>query len=286
MKVTLRPLAQDKWSGVTKYKNCYEDIGPYFTRSGGIYTGLTADTATRLGEVLGRDLSPASEYWNNFYIRTAGKDIILNLEDPLDEVKYHFLKNHKRVKDSIFANKATANFVLVNKEEESKRTNLFNRTKRSAIAEFEKMTPDEMRKALRIFGKSAENLSSDIVENRLFEIVEGDPTGFMDKWAKNPNKETQWLIERAVSMNIVRKNKRLYTYGTDTIGHGVEDVISYLDDPKNQDVRIAVRQAIEGLGSIDIPVAVKPDPIVNEKKPISQLTLVPTEEVKEAIKED
>lgn len=251
MKVILRPLRQDTWSGIIKYKNCYEDLSPYFTRSGSIYTGLTEGDAERLGKRLGLDLSPNSEYWKTFYIRTADRDIILELEDPHDELKYLFLKNHKRVKNSLFEHKATANFVLINQEEEAKKDNLFGRTKRQAIREFDKMSIEEMRKCLRLFGKSSENLANEVVENRLFDIVEGDPQGFIDKWVNNTDRETQYLIERAISMNIIRKNKRLYTYGSDTIGQGLEDAIAYLNDPKNQDVKIAIKQQIDGKGSLD-----------------------------------
>jgi hypothetical protein len=288
MKVTLRPLAQDSWSGVVKYKNCYEDISKYYTRSGGIYTGLSKEVADRLGEKLGRDLSQHSEFWDTFYIRTVGKDIILDLEDPMDELKYHFLRNHKRVKNSMLEHKATANFVLLNQEQESQRMNVFGRAKRKAGAELDKMTPEEMRKALRIFGKSAENMSPDVVENRLNEIIEGDPQGFLDKWVNNKSRETQYLIERAVSMNIIRKNKRLYNYGTDVIGHGLEETILYLDDPVNQDVRIAILQQIDGKLHIEQPVVGKGnrEPLVVEDKGKSVLSLTPVEEVKESIKDE
>jgi|SRR6056297_1314998 len=250
-KVILRPIVTDTWAGVVKYRNCYEDIAPYWTRSGSIYTGLTMDDAKRLGERLGKDLSPGSDFWKTFFIRTAGKDIILDDEDPNDELKYLFLKNHKRVKSSLFEHKATANFALINQEEESKKTNQFNRLKREAVREFDKMTTEEMRRALRLFGKSAENLSPDVVENRLFDIVEGNPEGFVNKWVKNNKRDTQYLVERALSLNILRKNKRVYSYGSDVIGHGLEDAIAYLDDPKNQEVRVAIKQSIDGKSVLD-----------------------------------
>lgn len=289
-KVILRPIitSDTQWAGVHKYKDWnYTDLGPYWTRSGRVYTGLSEKDAERLGKKLGRDLSPNSDFWdgNQFYVRTTGRDLILDLEDPLDELKYLFLKNHKRVKDSIFKHKASADFVLINQEEESRKTNVFNRLKREAIREFDKMTPDEMRKALRIFGKSAENLSPEVVENRLFEIVEGDPEGFVNKWVNNENKETQYLIERAISMNIIRKNKRQYTYGTDTIGFGLEDSIAYLNDPKNQDVRFAIQAGIEGKTPMD-----KPTPKIEheslKEQPKTQLSLRPVEEVKKELRKD
>lgn len=263
MKVILRPLRQDSWSGIVKYKNCYEDIQPYFTRSGSIYTGLTEGDSERLGKKLGLDLSPNSEYWKTFYIRTADRDIILETEDPMDELRYLFLKSHKRVKTSLFEHKATANFVLINQEEEAKKDNLHGRLKRQAIREFDKMTTDEMRKALRLFGKSSENMNSEIVENRLFDLVEANPKGFIEKWVENKDRETQYIIERAISMNIIRKNKRIYTYGTDTIGHGLEETIAYLNDPKNQDLRVAIKQQIEGKSALDFPTK---EEIVEEVK--------------------
>jgi len=284
MRVVLRPLITSdvSWAGVVKYKNCYEDIAPYWTRSGSVYTGLTPADAKRLGEVLGKDLTPGSDYWENFWIRSMGKDIILNTEDPMDELRWLFLRNHKKVKDSIFAHKATANFVLINQEEESKKTNLFNKVKRTASSAFDKMTPDEMRKALRIFGKSAENLSSEVVENRLYDIIEGDPNGFLEKWVNNKSRDTQYLIERAVSLNILRKNKRIYNYGSDVIGHGLEETIVYLDDPKNNDVRVVIEDSVAGKKNLDKPL-IKVDTPSLKEQPKQQLTMKPVAEVKEEL---
>ena len=285
MKVTLRPIvtSMTRWAGVKNYKNCYEEIGPYYTRSGSPYSGmLSEEDRVRIGEKLGKDLSLGSNEWHAFFIKTTGKDIIFDLEDPFDELRYLFCKGHKRVKESIFAHKATANFVLMNPEEESKKTNLFNKLKRNASSSFDKMTPEEMRKALRIFGKSAENLSPEVVENKLYDIVEGDPQGFLNKWTNNKTRETQFLVERSVSLNLIRKNKRHYTYGTDTIGHGLEEVIVYLDDPKNQDVRFILQNGIQGKGIIDKPIPeVKVEGLKSQPK--QQLSMKPVAEVKEEL---
>ncbi|MCK5016543.1 MAG: hypothetical protein KAS32_05655 [Candidatus Peribacteraceae bacterium] len=285
MKVTLRPLvtSDTQWAGVKNYKNCYEEIGPYMTRGGGAYSGMLSDEdRERIGILLGKDLSVGSNVWHEFFIKTTGKDIIFDTEDPFDELRYLFCRGHKRVKESIFAHKATANFVLMNPEEESKKTNLFNKIKRNASAGFDKMTPEEMRKALRIFGKSAENLSPEVVENKLYDIVEGDPQGFLNKWTNNKTRETQYLIARAVSLNLLRKNKRHYTYGTDTVGHGIEEVITFLDDPKNQDIRFALQQGLEGKATIDKPIPeVKVEGL--KEQPKQQLSMKPVAEVKQEL---
>ena len=64
MRVILRPTKVNTWSGLgtRKYRNCWEDLGPYFTRSGVRYTGLTRTEAQELGDVLNLDLSPNSTF--------------------------------------------------------------------------------------------------------------------------------------------------------------------------------------------------------------------------------
>lgn len=245
MRIILRPLRKNAWSGLIKYRNCYEDLKPYWTRSGRIYTGLTRKDEQRLSEILDLDLKQDSEFWKNFFVRTSGRDLYLDIEDAMDELRYLFLKSHKRVKNSIMEHKASANFVLINKDEEAKRDNIYGRVKREALKEFGLLSPDDMRKCLRLYGHNADSLSNEILESRLFKIVEGNPESFINKWVKNVTRDTEFLIESCISRNIIRKNKNIYKYGTEIIGHGLSDVISFLEDPKNQDIKITILRQIE-----------------------------------------
>ena len=254
MIVILRPIAKKSWSGLIKYRNCYEDIGPYFTRSGRLYTGLTTEDETRLSSLTGLDLKSGSEYWKDFFIRTSGKDLYLDTIDAYDELKYLFLKNHKRVKNSIMENKASANFVLINKDEEAKRSNLYSRTKRDAIKAFDTLTPEDMRACLRLYGHNGDSMSNEQLEKVLFDIVEGNPEGFLERWVNNSKRDIEALIERAVAKNIIRKNKNIYMYGSDVIGHSLPETATFLETPKNQDVKITIMKQIDSKSHLDIPV--------------------------------
>ena len=191
MKVILRPIGWNKWSGITKYKNCFEDIGSYYTRSGQLYTGLTKEDEERLGKVLGLDLKASSPYWQTFFIRTSVSDIILDTDDPMDELKYTFLKSHKRVKNSLMENKAGANFVLINRDEEAKRDNLYAKLEIDAVIGFNKLTPTEIRKALRIFGHNADTMSSEVAQPKLYQVIKANPQSFLDRWVNNKDREEQ-----------------------------------------------------------------------------------------------
>lgn len=257
MKAILRPIKRDKWSGLIKYRNCYEDLAPYYTRSGMIYTGLTANDEVRLGQILGLDLKKGSEFWKNFFIRTYTGDLILDLEDPNDELKYLFLKNHKRVKTSEFEHKASANFLLINKEEEAKRSNLINKVRRRAIKEFDSLTTEDIKKVLRLFGLNGDNMEPEVAESKLFELVENNPQAFLDKWVNNTHRDIEVTVERAISMNIIRRTKNIYKYGSEIIGRSMIETIDFLETPKNQDILLSIMKSIQSKSYIEGPTDYK-----------------------------
>jgi hypothetical protein len=245
MWVILRPLGKNAWSGLTRYRNCFDVLRPYLTRSGRIYTGLTEKDAARLGKTLGLDLFPGSEFWTDWSgIRVGSKEVYLNIDDPMDELRYLFLKNHKRVAGSIFERKATADYVLINKEEEAKKANIYNKAKRRAAREFDKLSAEDVRRCMRLYGQNASTMGNEQAEHLLYEMVDGNPQKFLEIWVDNKNRDLVYIIESALSKNVLRKTKNVYRYGSDIIGYSLDDVISYLDDPKNQDLKMAIMSEI------------------------------------------
>lgn len=241
MEIRLKPLNKsDNWSGIQRYPNCYDALGPYLTRSGSTYTGLTKEDEKRLGEALGFDLRKGSTFWDTFRIKVGTEDVVLDLDDPADELKYIFLKGHRRVKASLTEHKATADYYLHNPEEEADTFNKVNRLKREAFKEFDKMKPIDVKKALRIFGFKADNVSDAVAEDRMFTIIERNPQHFIDKWVNNKNRKTEYLLKEAQAANVIRKQNNMYTYGTITLGHTMEDAISFLDNAENSDIKASI----------------------------------------------
>lgn len=248
MLVRLIKKEADNWAGVKFYKNCYHGIASYFTRSGRRYTGLEKEDAERLGKELGYDLKPESDFWDNFHIKLTSErdEITIDTDNPYGELQYKFLKNHKRVAQSVKEITPGKDYVLIHEELEAQLSNNKARLKRKAFSEFDLMTPEQMRKALRMYGINAKNSNNDMVESTLFTLVEQDPFKFLSLWVENDDKDTQYLIEEALSKNILRKNKTIYYYGTDIVGHTLHDAIAYLKDPRNNDIKRAILGQIEG----------------------------------------
>ena len=248
MEVVLKHKKVDYWSKVIKYKSCVDYISSYWTRSGSKYTGLTEEDEKRLEKILGYadgTLARHSKFWITFAVKLGEKPMILHTENPWDELQYLFLKSHKNVANGFTDNKPNTDYILVNKDSEAKEVNMINKNKREAMREFDKMSIEEMRKCLRIYGVKSDNISAELVESTLFDLIEKDPKKFFTKWVDNKTKNTEFLIEAAIAKNIIRKNKNIYHYGTEVIGNSMQDAIAHIDQPKNQDLKLSILDEIE-----------------------------------------
>lgn len=248
MEIIVRIIKVNPWSGITKWANCFDYIGSYITRSGNLYTGLTREKAEEFENKLGYPaghLSPTSTFWDTFAVKVGKDDVILNTDRPEDELKYWFLKSHKRVANGVSNITPSTDYLLINQDAEAEMMNKRSRIKKEAIVASTKMSIEEMRKCLRLFGIKSDTISNELVEAKLNEIIEKDPDSFMTRWVNNPNRDMAFIIETAISKNIIRRNKSQYYFGTDNIGNGLEDVINYLNNKKNQDIKLAILSEIE-----------------------------------------
>ena len=248
MEVILKHKKKDAWAGVIKYKSCFDYIAPSLTRSGNRHTGLTNDEAERLEKELGLEkdtLAPFSKYWVTFAVKISDKEIILDTERPWDELQYLFLKNNKRVANGFSDLKPNTDYVLINKDAEAQEANKVNKRKREAIRDFDKLSLEDMRKCLRLYGVKADAISAELVESKLFDLIEKDPEKFFMKWVNNKNKNTEYTIQAALAKNIMRKNKNVYYYGTEIIGSSIDDTIAFLDNKNNQDIKMSILNELE-----------------------------------------
>ena len=251
MLVKLKPINDNHWAGVINYRNCHTDLCPYLLKNGSRYTGFIPnnkedqETLKKISEAIHTDLSITSEYWDTFFVRVKDEDLVLDLSDPYDELKYMFLKSHKDVKVSVGQMKAGAKWVLFNEDDEAKKANLVSRTKREVYAELNKMSTTDMKDALRLYGERSEDMTPEVIENKLNEYIDRNPAKFKELWIDNKARKTQVLLERAVQKTIVRKSGQRFLYGTTDMGAGIKAAIAWLDNPDNQDVKMSIMQVLK-----------------------------------------
>ena len=243
MVVELKIKKKNPWAGLVKYKACFDYISPYFTRSGSIYTGLTPEEERYYEKALGYEeghLSKTSDFWTTFCVKVGARGIILDDSIPRQAMIIKFLSGHKRVATSLDKLTASKDYLLINREAEAVEANKINKLRRDAIKEFDKLTLEQMRKCLRLYGVKADRMSNELVESTLFNLVDKQPKKFFDKWVDNKSKETEFILEEAIAKGVIRKDKTHYFYGSDMFADSLDDAIAYLDSKKNQDLKLSI----------------------------------------------
>ena len=243
MVVELKIKKKNPWIGLVKYKNCFDYIAPYYTRSGSIYTGLTPEDEKYFEKALGYEeghLAKTSDFWTTFSVKIGARTLILDDSIPRQAMIIKFLSGHKRVATSLDKLDAGKDYLLINREAEAVEQNKQNKLRRDAIKEFDSLSLEQMRKCLRLFGMSADRMSNELVESTLFNMVDKQPKRFFEKWVNNKQKETEYLLEQAIAKGVIRKDKTHYFYGTDMFADTLQDAIAYLDNKKNQDLKLAI----------------------------------------------
>ena len=178
MVVELKIKKKNPWAGLLKYKHCFDYIAPYFTRSGSIYTGLTPEDEKYFEKALGYPegtLARTSEFWTTFCVKVGARGLILDDAFPLQALQIKFLSNHKRVATSLDKLTAGKDYLLINREAEAIEKNKQNKIRRDAVKAFDALSLEDMRKCLRLFGIRSDNMSNELIESSMFDIVDKQP---------------------------------------------------------------------------------------------------------------
>lgn len=243
MVVELKIKKKNPWAGLIKYRSCYDYIAPYFTRSGSIYTGLTPEDEEYFEKALGYPeghLSKTSDFWTTFCVKIGARTLLLDDSIPRQAMIIKFLTGHKRVATSLDKMDAGKDYLLINREAEAIEQNKQNKLRREAVKEFDKLSLDQMRKCLRLFGVRPDSMSNELVESTLFSLIDKSPKKFFDKWVDNKNKETEYLIEEAIAKGVIRKDRTQYYYGSEMFADSLSEAVAYLDAKKNQDLKLSI----------------------------------------------
>jgi len=248
MVVELKIKKKNPWAGLIKYKSCFDYIAPYYTRSGSIYTGLTPEDEKYFEKTLGfaeGTLAKSSDYWNTFCVKIGSRTVLLDDAIPRQAMMIKFLSGHKRVATSLDKMDAGKDYLLINREAEAIQANKINKVRREALKEFDKLSLDQMRKCLRLFGIKSDTMSNELVESTLFSMIDKDPNKFFTKWVDNKQKDTEFILETAIAKGIIRKDRTQYYYGSEMFADSLLEAVNYLDSKKNQDLKLSIINQIE-----------------------------------------
>lgn len=265
MIVNVRRLERNKTWGVRdpksgkyrdKYENCNDKFVPALDHiTGMLRTGLSKELEKKFEEDLAleeKTLAASNSYWDTFSIIIPEEGLVLNTQNPMDNLKYHVLKADPEVATS--PEEASINpkaqYIMYTDEAAAKNKNNKRDIIANAYAKFATLTQAEVVDALYMFGKDADYTDMEICKNTLGELLEKDPEKFLDVMGDDKFKDKVWII-KTIRAGIIRKgvigtgfNMPLY-FGDIYLGKGLDEAINFLLDKENQNVFIGLKKAYE-----------------------------------------
>ena len=247
-KVVIKAKRKETWSGFTRFPKCKDTITASKGR-GGFHTGLSKAAQAQLEAdlFLEKDmLSPYSKYWVEYAIHIYDKELELDLMNPKDVLDFHICMQSKRVANSIneMEDWPNAEYVVYDAEEDAKKDNQEVRERRAAFGKFSKMSVAEMKDVLKLRGDKAQNMSHTMIENAVDKLIQEDPQAF-NAIVNLSGFKTRVLIEDLLAINAIRKNGSHYLVGYEPIGHDIESTVLHLEDPRNQNLLISLKNKLE-----------------------------------------
>lgn len=248
-KVILKSLSKPNWAGMHRYQKCHDHICAVSTK-GGFKTGLSKAEAKQLEDDLGLkegELSPYSDYWKEYAVTITNRDLVLDLGNARDRLDLALLREDIRVANSVNEKHKwpKAEYVIFDAEEDAINENAKITEEARAMADFVGLTPNQMRNYLKLLGKGVGSMSDPVVKNTLFKIAKNEYDKF-NRITDMPNYKTKVLLYDLISEGYVKMKGGHYFYDEVQLGHGEDSSCVYLDDPKNQEMKVMLMNKIKG----------------------------------------
>lgn len=247
--IKIKRIPRAGYFGITAYPKSITSLGAEISKRGH-NTGLTAEEEEYFEEKLKLPkgtLTPHSDWWDNVFniehkislFNTKATTLIL--DNPLSQLKYKVLTASSKIaKSEIEKNNPLADFYIEDIEAKAKKENEIFDYKLEAYEALMKLSPDEKRAALRLFGKTGvDTLSESVVKATLAKEIEKDPKLFVDLLTDKKLK-TKLLVEELLDYKIITRRGNFFINGDDTIAGSTDECVEFFDDMKNQSTVLAL----------------------------------------------
>ena len=263
MKIEVRPIERKRWHGKTGKEN--------FTRPKKIQALVNSDTmlyATGLSDEdirtlkekhkVNYDLSPnfneenPHPFWDSSsaVVKLENATMFFQTEKPLDFIKVKLMKASKFVANSMKDYEEglfpEATHVIFDESEEIELKATKVAIKKKAIVESTKISKDKKIQLIMIIaGKDAKGKSDNFVEVQLDKILESNPKDVLRYIEMDDTSVSlHSLILECLQKSILRKDGHKILYHDSVLGGDIYDVIAYLSEDENQDLKLRLMSAV------------------------------------------
>ena len=206
-------------------------------------------------KLLGTNLNPLLPVAENFWrvdkrsrVTMDKRGLRLDLSNVLDNLKEKILRSNKRKiapSPELQDTRASYEFMLLDESVQVDKLAEIADLKTSAAIRFAEIAQSEktMLDFIKVKGGGApHNADAKWLKGEIYKIVEGDPKLFLS-YANDPYYNDKVLIYDAVQLGVLRKVKEnQYTSDSGATIGSINDVITYINDPQNEIIKLRVQE--------------------------------------------
>lgn len=249
-KVEIKSLGKSKFGGLAIYPNTSGvTLTPQLNKAGGYNTGLTKEEEEELEKILnlpkGSLNKKNGDFWHAQEIKVKSKTV-LDLSDESQYIKYKWLTASTRVCPSPndLIKYPQAEYVIVDEETIAKQESKNIDWEIEAFEIFTKLSQEEMRGLLKVFGVKADNASMDMIKTKTHKILKANPEVFIAT-AKDKNLKTRIIIEDMIDKQIISRWKTFFKNGDEIIASSMEELVEFFNNPKNSAIVAGLKNRLE-----------------------------------------
>ena len=251
--IKIRNAAKAGFFGISSYAKSVTVLGCELSKTG-FKTGLTPEEEKYYEQELGLkpgELNKHSKWWSDVFNVTHA--IRLNntklteilLDNPINQIKYKVLLQSSKVANSeIEKSKPGILFYIDDVESKAKaELETFN-YEFEGMGLIHKMSPEEKRSNLRLFGKKGlDTMSETMLNAQLVTECKKDPKKFVET-LKDKDIATKAFIVELLEKKLLTRKGNYYLHGDDTIANSTEECVEYFNDIKNQSVKLTLQSRL------------------------------------------
>jgi hypothetical protein len=245
MQVIVKPLPPKGRHQFSVFPNATKTYGVGISSLTGMkVTGVPADRKEHLEHALGVNLDINSKFWDEYKVVLNDKGMILDLNDPVQELQYYVLGTKSEIAKSSSEIKPQCIYMMYNEENEAIKANKQFDYELSAYSYIKEMSEEERADFLKLFGIRTRDLSPTVIKKSLKEKADGDPKYFVELY-EDKNKFIKILVEDCVQYRVIEVKTGAYYFGEDMLGADINLAINKLKTPKNSDLVLAIKRRLE-----------------------------------------
>lgn len=187
-------------------------------------------------------------------VRLKNEVTYLDLSRPDDYMKYKILltvKDRIALSDDPRETKVTQKFALVDENHETQQQLNELDTKLAAYTEYGAIKKDfrSLRHVIMVATgkKVGKNAKLEFLQTEANRLLSNAPESFLNA-VRDKDLETKILIQDAITAKALRKQGiAYYTPGGDLIGNNLAEAVEFLNNKKNQDLRLVIEKKVDAI---------------------------------------